>query len=219
MSEPLENEIDEELRRKQLKSLWDRFGLYLISIIVIIILSFGGYEFSNYLARNSSESASDFYQKALEANSDSREEEAKEIFNSLVNEKNGYSGLSLFNLANISYDNGQIDDALDYLVQASENNKLSKNVRNFAILRSGYIMLENHKITVLEENLSSLLEGVGPFSFYAKEIVALAYFRDNNYLESSKKFNEIANDASSPKSISSRAKIFADQISSYNKSK
>ena len=54
MSEPLENEIDEELRRKQLKSLWDRYGLYLISIIVIIILSFGGYEFSNYLARNSS---------------------------------------------------------------------------------------------------------------------------------------------------------------------
>ena len=26
MSEPLENEIEEELRKKQLKALWDRFG-------------------------------------------------------------------------------------------------------------------------------------------------------------------------------------------------
>ena len=31
MSEPLENEIEEELRRKQLKALWDKFGLYLIA--------------------------------------------------------------------------------------------------------------------------------------------------------------------------------------------
>ena len=27
MSEPLENEIEEELRKKQLKALWDRFCL------------------------------------------------------------------------------------------------------------------------------------------------------------------------------------------------
>ena len=31
MSEPLENEIEEELRRKQLKALWDKFGLYPVS--------------------------------------------------------------------------------------------------------------------------------------------------------------------------------------------
>ena len=38
MSEPLENEIEEELRKKQLKALWDRFGLYLIAVILIIII-------------------------------------------------------------------------------------------------------------------------------------------------------------------------------------
>ena len=36
MSEPLENEIEEELRKKQLKALWDRFGLYLIVIICLL---------------------------------------------------------------------------------------------------------------------------------------------------------------------------------------
>ena len=39
MSEPLENEIEEELRRKQLKALWDKFGLYLIGAVLVIILS------------------------------------------------------------------------------------------------------------------------------------------------------------------------------------
>ena len=62
MSEPLENEIEEELRKKQLKVLWDRFGLYLIAVILIIIMSFGGYEFSKYLGYKNSENSSDQYE-------------------------------------------------------------------------------------------------------------------------------------------------------------
>ena len=118
MSEPIENEIEEELRRKQIKSLWDRFGLYLITIILIIIISFGGYEFSSYLSRNNSEAASDEYQKAIMAVNEDRINDAEDIFNSLLNESNGYSGLSLFNLANIHYSKGEKDIALDYLQKA-----------------------------------------------------------------------------------------------------
>ena len=75
----LENEIEEELRRKQLKALWDKFGLYLIGAVLVIILSFGGYEFSKYLGYKNSETSSDQYESALEA---------------LVNENNNHrSGL------------------------------------------------------------------------------------------------------------------------------
>ena len=99
MSEPLENEIEEELRKKQLKALWDRFGLYLIAVILIIIMSFGGYEFSKYLGYKNSESASDQYEKALAVLDNENNNDAINIFESLVNESNGYSGLSLFNLS------------------------------------------------------------------------------------------------------------------------
>ena len=102
MSEPLENEIEEELRRKQLKALWDKFGLYLIGAVLVIILSFGGYEFSKYLGYKNSETSSDQYESALEALVNENNNQAIEIFESLLNESNGYSGLSLFNLANIA---------------------------------------------------------------------------------------------------------------------
>ena len=94
MSEPIENEIEEELRRKQIKSLWDRFGLYLITIILIIIISFGGYEFSSYLSRNNSEAASDEYQKAIMAVNEDRINDAEDIFPSYekaLNRKDGKS--------------------------------------------------------------------------------------------------------------------------------
>jgi len=216
MSEPIENEIEEELRRKQIKSLWDRFGLYLIAIILIIIVSFGGYEFSSYLSRNNSEAASDEYQKAIMAVNEDRINDAEDIFNSLLNESNGYSGLSLFNLSNIHYSKGEKDIALDYLQKAYENKNLTQKIREFAILKSGYIMLDNYDIDEIEKKLSILNKSSGTFSFYAKEIIALAYYRDKKFSDSSKKFIEIANDASSPRNIASRAKIFSDQIQSYD---
>jgi len=219
MSEPLENEIEEELRRKQLKSLWDRFGLYLIAVILVIIISFGGYEFSSYLSRNNSETTSDEYQRAIMAINENRVNDAEDIFNSLLNESNGYSGLSLFNLANIYYSKGEKRIALDYLQKAYENKNLTKKIREFAILKSGYIMLDDYDINDIEMKLSILLKSSGAFSFYAKEIIALAYYRDKKFSDSSKKFKEIANDAASPKNIASRAKIFSDQILSYDEVK
>ena len=216
MSEPLENEIEEELRKKQLKALWDRFGLYLISLILIIIISFGGYEFSKYLGYKNSESSSDQYEKGLAVLDNENNSDAIDIFESLVNESNGYAGLSLFNLSNIAVKEGNKALALEYLDKASKDKNLSKKINDFAILKSGYIMLDNAEITNIEDKLSSLLNSTGSLSFYAKEIIALAYYRDNRYQESSKKFSDIANDASSPSNIASRSKIFSEQISSYD---
>ena len=133
-----------------------------------------------------------------------------------MNESNGYSGLSLFNLSNIAIKEGDKVLALEYLARAAKDKNLSKKINDFAILKSGYIMLDNAEIANNEDKLSSLLNSQGPFSFYAKEIIALAYYRDNRYQESSKKFNDIANDASSPRNIASRSKIFSEQISSYD---
>ena len=219
MSEPLENEIDEEIRRKQLKELWDRFGLYLIATILLIIISFGGYEFSKYLSYKNSEKSSDLYEEAFSALKNDQIDSAKTIFNSLLDESNGYSGLSLFNLANIATKEGDQELALKYLADASKDKSLSKKINDFATLKSGYLLLDIADITEIESKLINLSNSASPFSFYAKEIIALAYFRDKRYAESSQKFEEIANDASSPPNIASRSKIFSNQISSYEGTK
>ena len=219
MSEPLENEIDEEIRRKQLKELWDRFGLYLIATILLIIISFGGYEFSKYLSYKNSEKSSDLYEEAFSALKNDQIDSAKTIFNSLLDESNGYSGLSLFNLANIATKEGDQELALKYLADASKDKSLSKKINDFATLKSGYLLLDIADITEIENKLINLSNSASPFSFYAKEIIALAYFRDKRYAESSQKFEEIANDASSPPNIASRSKIFSNQISSYEGTK
>ena len=37
------NEVDEELRREQLKKLWDRYGILIITLAVLFVAAVGGW--------------------------------------------------------------------------------------------------------------------------------------------------------------------------------
>ena len=55
MSE-LFNEVDEDLRREQLKKLWDRYSLFIIAIAILIVAGVGGWRGYSYLeAKKSAE--------------------------------------------------------------------------------------------------------------------------------------------------------------------
>ena len=41
----LAREVDEELRREQLMKLWEKYGIFVIGVVVLIILGIGGYKF------------------------------------------------------------------------------------------------------------------------------------------------------------------------------
>ena len=90
MSEPLEREIDEELMKKQLNSIWDRFGIYLIGLVIVVILSVGGYETVGYIYKINSEKISDQFESALELVRDNEEVMAKNIFIEIVEEIKKY---------------------------------------------------------------------------------------------------------------------------------
>ena len=65
MSEPLEAEVNEEIRRQQLKSIWNKFGLYIIAIAIFIILSVGSYEVINYWDGKVSQKESNIFDSAI----------------------------------------------------------------------------------------------------------------------------------------------------------
>ena len=48
MSE-LFDEVDEEVRREQLKKLWDRYSIYIIAAALLIIAAVGGWRAYQYL--------------------------------------------------------------------------------------------------------------------------------------------------------------------------
>ena len=208
MSKPLEDEVNEELRRQQLKSIWDRFGIYIIGFALLIILSVGGNEIMNYLSNRLSQRESIAFDKALTLIEEGNDSEGLDQLIKLKDSKTGYKGLAFFRLSSESLSNGKPQEAIDYLKKASLDKTLTKSLRVFAKIKAGLILVDSGNASEVNVLLKEVIENGGPFSFHAKEILALALINDGKDLEAQEIFQEIANDASAPKVLARRAEIF-----------
>ena len=208
MSEPLEDEVNEELRRQQLKSIWDRFGVYIIGFAVLIILSVGGNEIINHLNNRVSQKESNAFDNALNLIEKGNDSAGLDQLIKLTEGKTGYKGLALFRLSSESLTNGNYQEAVDYLKKASLDKTLTNNLRVFAKIKAGLILVDNGSFSEVDVLLKEVIESGGPFSFHAKEILALALIKNGRDLEAQEIFQEIANDASAPPVLARRAEIF-----------
>ena len=208
MSEPLEDEVNEELRRQQLKSIWDRFGVYIIGFAVLIILSVGGNEIINHLNNRVSQRESNAFDNALSLIEKGNDSAGLDQLIKLTEGKTGYKGLALFRLSSESLTNGNYQEAVDYLKKASLDKTLTNNLRVFAKIKAGLILVDNGSFSEVDVLLKEVIESGGPFSFHAKEIIALALIKNGRDLEAQEIFQEIANDASAPPVLARRAEIF-----------
>ena len=208
MSEPLEDEVNEELRRQQLKSIWDRFGVYIIGFAVLIILSVGGNEIINHLNNRLSQRESNAFDNALNLIENGNDSAGLDQLIKLTEGKTGYKGLALFRLSSESLTNGNYQEAVDYLKKASLDKTLTNNLRVFAKIKAGLILVDNGSFSEVDVLLKEVVENGGPFSFHAKEILALALIKNGRDLEAQEIFQEIANDASAPPVLARRAEIF-----------
>ena len=208
MSEPLEDEVNEELRRQQLKSIWDRFGVYIIGFAVLIILSVGGNEIINHLNNRVSQRESNAFDNALNLIEKGNDSAGLDQLIELTEGKTGYKGLALFRLSSESLTNGNYQEAVDYLKKASLDKTLTNNLRVFAKIKAGLILVDNGSFSEVDVLLKEVIDSGGPFSFHAKEIIALALIKNGRDLEAQEIFQEIANDASAPPVLARRAEIF-----------
>ena len=208
MSEPLEDEVNEELRRQQLKSIWDRFGIYVIGFAVLIVLSVGGNEIMNYLNNRLSQRESIAFDNALTLIEEGNDSTGLDQLIKLTESKTGYKGLAFFRLSSESLSNGNHQEAIDYLKKASLDKTLTNSLRVFAKIKAGLILVDNGNASEVDVLLGEVIENGGPFSFHAKEILALALINDGRDLEAQEIFQEIANDASAPPVLARRAEIF-----------
>ncbi len=83
MSE-LFDEVDEEVRRDQLKKLWDQYSLYIIAGMILIIAAVGGWRGYQYVEAKKAAEAGAAFDKAVELSEANKHTEAEAAFADLV---------------------------------------------------------------------------------------------------------------------------------------
>src|SRR3954449_8353857 len=77
------DEVNEEVRRDQLKKLWDQYSIYIIAGALLIIAAVGGWRGYQYLEAQKAAEAGAAFDKAVELSEHNKHAEAEAAFNDL----------------------------------------------------------------------------------------------------------------------------------------
>jgi hypothetical protein len=78
------DEVNEDVRREQLKKLWDQYSIYIIAGALLIIAAVGGWRGYQYLEAKKAAEAGTAFDKAVELAEQGKHSEAEAAFNSLA---------------------------------------------------------------------------------------------------------------------------------------
>ena len=204
MSE-LFDEVDEEVRRDQLKKLWDQYSIYIIALAILIIAGVGGWRGYQYLEAKKAAEAGAAFDKAAELAEQNKHAEAEAAFADLAAKAPyGYRVLSRLRAAAEVAARDKpaaakmFDDiAADSSVGASE--------RDIARIRAAQLLLETTTYPNMVQRLEPATAPGATFRHTARELLALSAWRANDATATRQWLDMIANDGDTPPGLRSRA--------------
>ena len=201
-------QVDEDLRKEKLTSLWNRYKIYIISVTLLIITSVSVYQYLEISEYNEKVSTIEKYYKA--SNNESIEEILSKL--EIIETSNEFSqNLIDLKIADIHILKGDIEWGLEKLEQIFKS-KNQSILGDLALYK--YLMLKIDQVTLNEFN--NLIENFNSkennFNYLFSELVGIKNIIDGQYSEGKNIFETLLNDASVSNEIKIRAEKYINII-------
>jgi hypothetical protein len=199
------DEVDEEVRRDQLKKLWDRYSLHIIALAILIIASVGGWRGYQYLEAKKAAEAGAAFDKAVELSEQSKHAEAEAAFADLAAKApSGYRVLARLRAA------GEVASrdpqaAAKMFDEIATDRSVGTAEKDLARIRAAQLLLESATYPNMLQRLEPATALTSTFRHTARELLALSAWRANDANAARQWLDLIANDGETPQSLRSRA--------------
>ena len=201
-------QVDEDLRKEKLTSLWNRFKVYIISITLLLIISVSVYQYLEISEYNEKVSTIEKYYKA--SNNGSINEILDELETIKTSNKFSQNLIDL-KMADIHLVKGNKELGLEKLEQIFKS-KNKSILGDLALYK--YLMLKIDEVTLNEVN--NLIENFNSkennFNYLFSELVGIKNIIDGQYSEGKIIFESLLNDASVSNEIKIRAEKYINII-------
>jgi hypothetical protein len=199
------DEVDEDVRRDQLKKLWDQYSIYIIAVALLIIAGVGGWRGYQYLEAKKAAEAGAAFDKAVELSEQNKHAEAEAAFASLAaNGPYGYRMLARLRAA-AEVANRDPQAAAKMYDDISADRSVPASEQEIAKLRAAGLLLESASYPSMLQRLEAAAAPTAIFRHSARELLALSAWRANDTTAARQWLDMIANDSDSPPSLRSRA--------------
>jgi hypothetical protein len=197
-------EVDEEVRREQLKKLWDKYGNYAIALIVLIVLGVGGYRGWDWYQTKKAAEAGAVYDNASDLADQGKLAEAETAFAKVVAEGTpGYRALARLRAAAAMAERDRAAAVAAYDAIASDSS-VDRTLQELAGVRAGLLLVDSASPGDLTKRLEPLAQAGGAFRHTARELLALSALRANDTATAKKWIDLALGDADLPQGIRSR---------------
>ena len=216
MSE-LFDEVDEDVRRDQLKKLWDQYSIYIVAGALLIIASVGGWRGYQYLEAKKAAEAGAAFDKAAELSEKNKHAEAEAAFADLAaRAPSGYRTLArLRTAAEIATRDPQA--AAKMFDEIAGDRSVGAPEQDLARIRAAQLLLESSTYPNMLQRLEGASAAGATFRHTARELLALSAWRASDTAAARQWLDLIANDSETPPSLRSRAEALQALLPSVAK--
>jgi hypothetical protein len=199
------DEVDEEVRREQLKKLWDKYSIYFIALMVLIVASVGGWRGYQYLEAKKAAEAGAAFEKAVALSEQGKHAEAEAAFTELATKApSGYRTLARLRAAAEAAARDPKAGAKMYDDIAADRG-VGTEWQELARVRAAGLLLDSAGYADIQQRLEASATPGSTFRHSAREMLALSAWRNNDMTAARKWLDAIAEDGETPPSLRSRA--------------
>jgi hypothetical protein len=199
------DEVDEEVRRDQLKKLWDKYSIHLIALMLLIVAGVAGWRGYEYLEAQKAAEAGAAFEQAVELSEQGKHAEAEAAFAALAAKApSGYRTLALLRAAAEAASRDPKAAAKMYDDIAADRSANAEQ-KELAKLRAAGLLVDSAGYGEIHQRLEALTGAGATFRHSARELLALSAWHNNDMTAARKWLDAIAEDGETPPGLRSRA--------------
>lgn len=194
-------EVDEEYRRDQLVTLWQKYGKIALGVVGGGLLIIAAYLFWQYRAESAAGQQGEQFDAAMKADN------LDELRKIAGDGGPGYGALSKFAQADLLMTRNDTKSAVALYAEIAGDSKLAQPFRDRALVQQTAAEYDSLKPQTVVDRLGALANANSAWFGTAGEMVAIAYLNLGKRKEAGALFNQIAQapDGTVPDSIRQRA--------------
>ena len=201
-------EVDEAVRQDKLKSLWDKYGLWVVAGAVLIIASVSGYKFWVYWTTEQAKIAGARFVGGITHIEDGKTSEALDVFKSLADEgPRGYRILSRFQLAALYAKDGKKDEAIKIYDDLASQSGIGDVQQGFAKIQAATLKLDDASFDDMRKRLDALAVTGNPWRHSARELLGLSAYHTGDISAAERFFSVMLSDQRTPANMRRRAEM------------
>lgn len=201
-------ELDDDLRRDQLRKLWDQYGLLIVGGVAALLAAVWGYGHWQNSRVAAAESHGVKFEAASKLARDGKADEAQKAFLDIAKEAApGYQSLSQLRVAGLHAKAGRMVEAVAVYDTLSKDAAVDQILREFAAVQAGNLRLDTADYAEMERRLTPLTADGSAWRTTARELLGLAAYKAGKLEDARKFFDLLLGDRAMPPGMNERVQL------------